>query len=216
MRISSPLPGRPAPWFRPWFRLWFRLWFRPWFRPWFRLSAGIAALLFCVANPFSSIARAQEKTATITLGSDTAMAGGTVVIPIAFHAKEGVKIKALSVEILVPDKFLRLRAARTSLGTELAGGEVKTEQSPAPEKAGLSILKVTVTAQKALPTGVLATLEFRLAEQVGDTSKLVLQSSKATVTTVEGQTLTDVEQRNGEVAISKTPPAFVGCFFFTH
>ena len=208
MRISCPLPGRPAPWFRPWFRLWFRLWFR-----W---SAGIAAVLFSVANPFSSIARAQEKTATITLGSDTAMAGGTVVIPIAFHAKEGVKIKALSVEILVPDKFLRLRAARTSLGTEMAGGEVKTEQSSAPEKAGISILKVTVTAQKGLPTGVIATLEFRLAEQVGDTTKLPLQTGKVMVTTVEGQTLTDIAQRNGEVAISKPPPAFVGCFFFTH
>ena len=208
MRISSPLPRRPAPWFRPWFRLWFR--------PWFRLSAGIAALLFSVANPFSSIARAQEKTATITLGSDTAMAGGTVVIPIAFHAKEGVKIKALSVEILVPDKFLRLRAARTSLGTEMAGGEVKTEQSSTPEKAGVSILKVTIASQKALPTGVVATLEFRLAEQVGDTGKLPLESSKVTATTMDGRTLTDVARRNGEVAISKTPPTFVGCFFFTH
>ena len=182
----------------------------------FRLSAGIAALLFCVPNPLSCIARAQEKAATITLGSDTAMAGGTAVIPIAFHANGGVHIKALSVEIPVPDKLLRLRAARTSLGTEMAGGEVKTEQSSAPEKGGISILKVTITAQKALPTGVLASLEFRVAEQVGDTSKVALQSSKVTVTTVEGQTLTDVGQRNGEVAISKTPPSFVGCFFFTH
>jgi len=173
-------------------------------------------LLFCIPNLFSPIARAQEKAATITLGTDTAVAGGTAVIPIAFHAQEGVKIKALSVEIPVPDKFLRLQAAGTSLRTEMAGGEVKAEQSSAPEKDGISILQVTVCSQKALPAGVLASLEFRLAEQVGDTSKVALQSSKVIMTTEEGQTLTGVEQRNGEVAISKTPPSFVGCFLFTH
>ena len=194
--------------------------FRWRFTPWLPLS--IAALLFCVASPLAPVARAQnetdktEKAVTITLGSDTSMAGGTVVIPIAFHAQAGVEVKTLSVEIPVPDKFLRLRAARTSLGTEMAGGEVKTEQSSAPEKAGISILKVTIASQKALPTGVVATLEFRLAEQVGDTSKLPLESSKVTATTMDGRTLTDIARRNGEVAISKTPPTFVGCFFFTH
>lgn len=185
-------------------------------RPWFQQAAAIAALLFCALNPFGGIAHAQEKAATVTLGSDTAMAGGTVVIPIAVHVREGMQIKALSLAIPVPEKLLRLRAARTSLGTEMAGGEIKSAQSPAPVKAGISILQVTVTAQKPLPAGTVASLEFRVAEQLSDTSKMPLEGSKVAVTTVEGETLTDVELRNGEVAISKTPPSFVNCFFFTH
>ena len=175
------------------------------------LSAGIAALLVC-----SPKLRAVETAATVTLGSDTAMAGGTVLIPIALHAKEGMNIGSLSVEIPVPEKFLRLRAARTSLRAEMAGGEVKTEQVPSPNKAGFSILKVTVAAPKPLPNGVLATLEFRVAEDVGNASKIPLQSSRVTLTTVEGQTIADVGRKQGEVAVSKTPPTFVNCFFFTH
>ena len=71
------------------------------------LCVGIAALLVC-----SPKLRAEETAATVTLGSDTAMAGGTVLIPIALHAKEGMRVGSLSVEIPVPEKFLKLRAAR--------------------------------------------------------------------------------------------------------
>ena len=175
------------------------------------LCAGIAALLVC-----SPALRAEDPAATVILGSDTAMAGGTVLIPIALHAKEGTNVGSLSVEIPVPEKLLRLRAARTSLRAEMAGGEVKTEQVPSPGKAGISILKITVAASKPLPNGVLATLEFRVAEDVGNASKIPLQGSKVTLATLEGKTIAGVERKDGEVAVSKTPPTFVNCFFFTH
>ena len=175
------------------------------------LCAGIAVLLVC-----SLTLRAEDPVARVILGSDTAMAGGTVLIPIALHAKEGMNIGSLSVEIPVPEKLLRFRAARTSLRAEMAGGELKTEQVASPEKAGISILKVTVAAQKPLPSGVLATLEFRVAEDVGNASKIPLHSSRVTVATVEGKTIADISRKDGEVAVSKTPPTFVNCFFFTH
>ena len=144
------------------------------------------------------------------------MAGGTVLIPIAVHAKEGTNLGSLSVEIPVPEKLLKLIAVRTSLRAEMAGGEVKTEQVSSPDKAGISILKLKLTAPKPLPNGVVATLEFRVAEDVGSASKIPLHNSKVALTTLEGKTMAGVERKDGEVVVSKTPPTFVNCFFFTH
>ena len=178
--------------------------------------AVTAMLALWTPQAFSPEARAQEKAVTVVLGSDTGLPGGTVMIPIALKAKEGMKIARLSLEISVPDKLLRLKSVRTSLGAEMAGGEAKAEVIPSPEGTGISILKVTVAAQNGLSAGVLATLEFRIGEEVGDTSKIPLQGAKVTLTTLEGQAVQDVGRQDGEVVISKTPPTFVNCFFFNH
>lgn len=61
----------------------------------------------------------------------------------------------------------------------------------------------------------LATLEFRIAPQAPDSAKIALKN-QAAVVTVEGKEIRGVGGKSGEITVTKTPPAFVNCFFFTH
>ena len=185
-----------------------------------RIRAGrivnIAMALVCLLPAgWEQAAQAAEK-AKVALGSDTAMAGGAALIPISLQIPEGVKVGSLTMEILIPEGLLQLKGARTSLGTEIAGGTVKAELSSPPDEKGSSLIRVTVTAKNELRSGAIATLDLRVADQVGSASDVLLQGRKIALTAPDGQPLKDFDQTAGKITISKTPPVFVNCFFFTH
>jgi len=79
-----------------------------------------------------------------------------------------------------------------------------------------AVIHVTVSAKKPLAPGPLATLDLRIADEVGDTASVPLRSVNVRLTTLDGHPLTPTKSLDGEIKISKSPPTFVNCFFFSH
>ena len=116
-------------------------------------------------------------------------------------------------EIRVGDGLVQFKSARVSLGTEIAGGEVKAEVG---EGKGSSVIRVKVTAKNELRSGAVATLDLRIADQVGDASAIPLEGRNIALTSPDGQPIKEFDQTAGKITISKTPPSFVNFFFFSH
>jgi hypothetical protein len=175
-------------------------------------TAFFMAVAF-VSLPF--VARTEEpRSVTITIGSDTSMAGSTLVLPLAIDNPDNVEIQSLSVELSLPLE-LNLANARTSLAVETAGGTVQANHKSGDPDSNIQKIAISVSAPKPLPNGRLASLELRLAEQLPGLKEVLLTLEKGTITTADHKTAPALVQ-SGKITISETAPTLVNCFFFTH
>ncbi len=192
------------------------------FLPMLRRYATIglaAAILFhwqaSAAFPHAS----PDKAAVVTVGSDTGMAGGAVLIPISLKVPDGIEIGNLSMEIVVPEALVKLKGVRPGLAMDIAGTELKAElKSPEQPRAdkNSAVIRVTIAAKKHFSPGTLATLDMRIGDEVGDTASIRLKAEHVSLTTSDGKSVANVQTQDGEIKISKSPPTFVNCFFFSH
>ena len=154
--------------------------------------------------------------ARVALGTDTGMPGGPVVIPLSLSSQEELPIGSLAIELQLPHDLVELKAARISLATEIAGGEITAPQIEYSEKDKTDTVRLMLSAKRPLPNGTVASLEFRIAEKTGDLHEIRLKVSRAELTTLDGKRVDKVDLQDGSITISNTPPTLVNCFFFSH
>src|SRR5581483_7588372 len=153
----------------------------------------VAAAAFCVLALAVSAPAAQagpEPAPVVTIGSDTAMPGGAVLIPLSLKLPSGVEAVGLSLEIPVPQTLVKLKEVRLSLASEMAGAKASAElkdSSPgeAAQPTGGSgetakgkppaAIHVSIAGKQPLPSGTVATLDLRIADETGPTTGIRLK-----------------------------------------
>jgi hypothetical protein len=180
--------------------------------------ALIAAVAFLAAGlmGFPYIAYAQQGSkATLSIGSDTSMAGGTIVLPLSLENADGLAVQSIRVELSLPKDDVSLTMARSSLAVETAGGKVAVQKLPVEKKSKVEKMALSITAPKPLQPGKVASLELRLAEKLGNVKEIPLTLSGGSLTTADQQSVPTLTQ-DGTITVSETAPTLVNCFFFTH
>jgi hypothetical protein len=178
----------------------------------------VAATLFC----FAPVTRAQQGSrVAISIGSDTSMAGSTVVLPLMMENPDNISIRSLTVDLNLPKESVFLATARSSLALETAGGEVAVNRnfddnkSTDDKKSKAEKITLRITAPRPLPNGKIASLELRVAEKLGNVKEIPLTLSGASITTADQQS-SSTKTYDGAITVSETAPTLVNCFFFTH
>jgi len=159
---------------------------------------------------------AAAETARVLLGTDTGMPGGPAVIPLVLVNPQGIQARKLTMVVEIPSDLLQLKAARISLATEMAGGKIQTQEGSLSEDKKITAIRLTLSGEKPLPSGTLASLELRIAEEVGDRRQIPLNVKSVDLTAWDGQRVENVGREDGQVTVSKAPPTLVNCFFFSH
>ena len=197
------------------------------------LAGAVAATLFVFVSHARAAGVAEgdsPPSPVVTIGSDTSLPGGAVLIPVALRLPEKMQIISLSLEIPVAKSLLKLKWVRASLATEMAGATVSWDlKDMVPPGAGpalgsadqkvlqdIAVIGVKVVGKNALPTGTIAILDFRIADDTGDTSIIALNPEKISMARPQGLPVPEIKSQPGEIKISKSPPTFVNCFFFSH
>lgn len=184
-----------------------------------RAAAAIAVavwlLLAVPAGAAQGGSAAQPNRVLLSVGSDTSMAGGTIVLPLTLENSEGLTVQSVRVELALPKDDVSLTNARSSLAVETAGGKVTVEKIPGDKKSKIEKVSLQITAPKPLQAGKVASLELRLAEKLGNVKEIPLTLSGGSLTTADQQNVTTLT-RDGTITVSETAPTLVNCFFFTH
>jgi hypothetical protein len=157
-------------------------------------------------------APAEKKVTRVDLGFDMSTPGSSVSVPILLEAPEGVEVGRTVTEVSFPNKVL----AYEDVKLYVDGAKVETDVRIDPKNAELSVLKVTVISPKPIPTGMVASIAFRVDKTAPTTDPIKLRNvAKAFGIGIDPRAIEPVEGKEGEIQVSGTPPV-VTCFFYMH
>lgn len=176
--------------------------------------------LFVSAGLGDMRAAQQESTASairVHLGTDQTNLGEQAFIPVMLISDDDVSIGSIQVEITFANKLTSFEEARKDLSAVSADADVHAEVRNDAENPENSILEVKIEskAKKAIPSGVLAILFFRISKGAtgGDTIEL---RNKATAFTIDNPPRrVDLVSDNGEIKVIGKSVLFA-CFFYMH
>lgn len=174
------------------------------------LAGGLALAFAFLAFPQG--ARAQQEV-EVTLGSDLSVPGGDAFLPLTITAK-GVKAGKVTSEISFPKNVLSFVGAKREEAGNQVEAEIKTEVKDSNGSTAPSILRVTISAGKELPEGLLATLKFQVAKSAPETD--VRLKNVVKVVSLGGEEIQGAKGNEAILTISPAKLPSVGCFFFTH
>ena len=176
------------------------------------IASGLAIFLFFFLFPQGAGAQA-EQVAEANLSSDLSIPGGDSFLSLTLNA-EGVQVGKVVSEITFPKDVLSFVEAKRGESGDQAEADVKAEVKAAAGNSKDSVLQVTVSAAKALPLGILATLKFKVSGAAPETDVTLKNAVK--IFSLSGQ---EIKSAKGNEAILTVSPATlpsVGCFLFTH
>jgi hypothetical protein len=174
---------------------------------------------------------ASQQVSRVSIGSIKGMPGASVMVPLTFNADPGKPLRSLIVDIEYVSNSLVFQKATPGIGAELANAKIETTLSELqPDDKGLKHSRLRLTAslpeppsKDGLPSGVLAYLLFRLAEEAKPFAiRLVPTVSSAEDIGTPPKKVTGIGTEAGQVAVEDPQAIYdrlapqVACFFFTH
>ncbi len=123
----------------------------------------------------------------------------------------GVQVGKVQAEIILPaDKLVFVRA----VGRAASGGDVRLDQDG--EDVAPGVLEIVAeSSARPIPSGVVATLVFRVADEVEPEIVAVGLRGRLWAYPDVSQEITPVETYEGRVNIQE-PAVFFACFFYMH
>jgi hypothetical protein len=160
----------------------------------------------------ASAAAATQAVTRLDLGFDMTAPGDQVSVPVLLEVPEGVQVGRTTNEVAFPTKILSFAEAKT----ELKGAKVETAVKADAKNKDLSIVTVTVSSPEAIPTGVVASLVFKVAKDADGKEPVKLGNvARVFGPGSDPRPIEPVEGRDGEVKLSGAPPV-IACFFYMH
>lgn len=155
---------------------------------------------------------------TLSLGESAAPAGSPVVAPLTLSAAGGLEIGAVEVRLTFPTALLtfeKIEPSGLSLAVDaVVQAEVKAE--PGGQSSTLLVKVFTAPGSgKALPSGLLAYVGFKIHESAKPETSIALALAAEALTAGEPrQPVTPVAAANATIKVARPPvPA---CFFYMH
>ncbi len=181
------------------------------------LLTSILLVLLCLC-PSRLMAQGTSDTGRFSLGLDKASSGEQTYLPIILSPPtSGGGIIRVVAEISFSSDLLTFVEILSTGSEETANTRLEAEVRTDDNQPTISTLEVTISNPDggALPSGVVANLNFQILEQppLGTIAKL---TSKATFWNVENPARSiQAETTDGEVEILEIPGLFA-CFFYMH
>lgn len=149
----------------------------------------------------------QEQGVVIALGSAEAVPGGEFSLPLTLKASSKDRLGMLAIEMSLPEA-LSFVEVKGGAAAEVAGAEIKKEASEG--KPG-SAVKISVEAKGTMPSGILASLTFKLSDNI-DMEEIELEP-KARAWTLDKRPVDGIRVEKGKVQVI---PPLISCFFYMH
>jgi hypothetical protein len=140
----------------------------------------------------------------------TVSPGEQVEVPITLVAPEATPVSRISFEIGYSPQQIFFISFQTGPAGDDAHAQLEVRSRDSEE--GDQILIIDISAEQALPEGVLCTLTFEIPEGTELGSRIPVRNLKQTAETQEGQTL-EVAGEDGYILFLGFLPA---CFFYMH
>jgi len=151
----------------------------------------------------------------IDLGFDNTTPGGEVLVPIMLDVPRGVEVGRTVNEVTFPNGVVSFEQVKPGIAAEIAEARIEADLQRHPERADMSIVKVTVTGgREGISSGLLAFLVFRVSKDAPANVITLGNVPRAFTAGREPRPLSPVNGKDGEITV--TAVALISCFFYMH
>jgi hypothetical protein len=182
------------------------------------LAAGLLLAGLAAQGQTPDPASAERPRLVLDLGMGQGKPGDEVVIPATLRVADGAEVGAFTLKVSFPRALVSFEEVRKAIGAQAANAEVTSaleEPAPGAEQASATI-SVTAEAGKALGSGTVVDLVFKVAEQAPLESVAALSGQiLAMAAGASPAPIAPAQVDDGEVAVAETTLMF-SCFFYMH
>ncbi|MBI4454306.1 MAG: hypothetical protein HY644_00220 [Acidobacteria bacterium] len=188
-----------------------------------RKSAAVLTILvglLCAAgfsDARAGAAQQEPTTPRLHLGSDQTNIGEQAFVPMMLISSDEVNIGGVQVEITFASRLTSFEEARKDLSAVSADADVSAETRRDADDPENSILEVKIESKtkKAIPSGILAHLFFRISKEATGHDTIELRTKATAFTTDSPPRAVSLLTDNGVIKVIEKPVLFA-CFFYMH
>jgi len=155
-----------------------------------------------------------ETNPVVTLRSAEAPAGESAFLSLNLSAVPNTEIAGLELEVEFPKNALSFIEVQPGSPDRARTQNIRVS-TLGEENEEVSGLRVTITGQPVLSTGIVAYLVFQLPSYAQLGTNVVVKGRRIILTTSDGREIEKLIPTMAEIKVSESPLVF-GCFFYMH